>query len=795
MRNYEIKNFFKCLVILFIYYIFLLLLVHDEKDFDFMTMEFIVFLIFLLVDNNLRIFEVLDIGTVRIFVFLKMFTFVIISFFSYCFNGDYLDYYFFINIIEVLIVFFKTIQTKETCISMKQSEDCKPFTIKKALNLDGTKKKLFLIEDYENIKVDDDVFDFKRILETCNTIFESFKSNKKTKVFGLVANWGYGKTSLINMLKEKNAFEELKEIDISNYKNDSKLYDEIIGEILSALGENSSLNDELENIKAAFLASPNTALISVLIKGNRVQETINKINTKLMDKDKCVYILFDNLDRTNKEFIDLIFKVSKNIFKYNVVFILCYDKERLNNIFNEELKFDKKYFDKYIDYEFALPKISKEKLINVSCRLLEKVFDNYNIRDELYEYEEKERYLQILFDRIKYPRDIIRFINFISIKLFSYSKYDIDLDIYDLLAIIYIQYYEYDLFELIYNNKDILVDSGVADETKFEKIPFSINELDKTTKCLFLFMFSNISRMFKANEKPNEINLSLKCNEKKNNSIKEFYAFYSYFDFNRTIEFNYNTEITDLINDINDGKFNFDIAKISNSVFENKLSLRLKEINSIYQYLSYIISEYRKKFDSYSINLYDIMINHVGKTVLVFYSNSLCQLLFEKDFAIYLDVFSSSFFPLRIKNECFEFNEKTKEFLEERFKNNIDVFFADDYFYHYRFYRIKDNEVIKDILLRKFGSTINKNNFLKFFTEYFRKSAYGLYSVDVDSFKKDCEMFNIKHEFISEEISKERKLNNTQRRVFEIYQKEVAGTLDREEEYRFDGNEINYKEL
>lgn len=84
---------------------------------------------------------------------------------------------------------------------------------------------------------------------------------------------------------------------------------------------------------------------------------------------------------------------------------------------------------------------------------------------------------------------------------------------------------------------------------------------------------------------------------------------------------------------------------------------------------------------------------------------------------------------------------------------------------------------------------------MKFFTEYFRKSTYGLYLVDVYSFKKDCEMFNIKHEFISEEISKERKLNNTQRRVFEIYQKEVAGTLDREEEYHFDGNEINYKEL
>lgn len=68
------------------------------------------------------------------------------------------------------------------------------------------------------------------------------------------------------------------------------------------------------------------------------------------------------------------------------------------------------------------------------------------------------------------------------------------------------------------------------------------------------------------------------------------------------------------------------------------------------------------------------MINHVGKTVLVFYSNSLCQLLFEKDFVIYLDVFSLRFYHFRIKDEYFEFNEKTKEFLEERFKNNIDVF-------------------------------------------------------------------------------------------------------------------------
>lgn len=143
MRNYEIKNFFKCLVILFIYYIFLLLSVHDEKDFDFMTMEFVVVLIFLLFDSNLRIFEFLDIGTARIFVFLKMFTFVIMSFFGYCFNFDYLDYYFFINIIEVFIVFFKTIQTKETCISMKQSEDCKHFTIKDALNFEGTKKNYF----------------------------------------------------------------------------------------------------------------------------------------------------------------------------------------------------------------------------------------------------------------------------------------------------------------------------------------------------------------------------------------------------------------------------------------------------------------------------------------------------------------------------------------------------------------------------------------------------------------------------------------------------------------------------
>ena len=77
-------------------------------------------------------------------------------------------------------------------------------------------------------------------------------------------------------------------------------------------------------------------------------------------------VVIDDLDRlTGEEIIEVLKLVDRNASFNNVVFVMAYDKEYVNNVLRKHLDhgLDHSFIDKYVTWEVILPEIDSDVLM------------------------------------------------------------------------------------------------------------------------------------------------------------------------------------------------------------------------------------------------------------------------------------------------------------------------------------------------------------------------------------------------------------------------------------------------
>jgi hypothetical protein len=187
---------------------------------------------------------------------------------------------------------------------------------------------------------------------------------------GIHASWGEGKSSVINLLKEKlkdnSDFLIVDNFNPWQYMDEQAIINGFFSEIEKKINETYIFDTNHYFKKYAKLISlgVNYAGVKLDLKDSnetfsytksRIQKIINKLNKKII-------VIIDDVDRLDISKILLIFKlISLNAKFNNLVFILCFDSVLVQRYLIDN-KYDKDYLEKIIQKPIVLPVIERSNL-------------------------------------------------------------------------------------------------------------------------------------------------------------------------------------------------------------------------------------------------------------------------------------------------------------------------------------------------------------------------------------------------------------------------------------------------
>ena len=206
-------------------------------------------------------------------------------------------------------------------------------------------------------------------------LFEDLSSldlSGESLTMGVIAQWGKGKSSYINLLM--NEVKKHGDIIIRFNPRGSKSAANIQEDFFDAFAT------ELSKYYAGFgfllgrytkhlgllgqyeWTRPLESLLMLLLP----EKDVEAINEAISTLGKRIYVVIDDLDRlTGEEIIEVLKLVDRNASFNNVVFVMAYDKEYVNNVLRKHLdhSLDHSFIDKYVTWEVILPEIDSDVLM------------------------------------------------------------------------------------------------------------------------------------------------------------------------------------------------------------------------------------------------------------------------------------------------------------------------------------------------------------------------------------------------------------------------------------------------
>lgn len=220
----------------------------------------------------------------------------------------------------------------------------------------------------------DDLFGYAKDAE--NLLKMLVKNKKRTEkgsvIIGLNGEWGKGKTSYLNLMRNyADTRHDVILIRINVWQSHS--YEDMAKKLLSAIA--NGINDiSLKNLINDYSKAIIDADISVLSKLVRLlsigkprqpEELFNIVSEKIKDLNKCLIIQVDDIDRLTGAEILYTLKFIRNIASFrNTFVIVAYDEEYLKQQFCE-LKINASYLEKIFNVIYPLPAVRKEDYTDI----------------------------------------------------------------------------------------------------------------------------------------------------------------------------------------------------------------------------------------------------------------------------------------------------------------------------------------------------------------------------------------------------------------------------------------------
>lgn len=372
-----------------------------------------------------------------------------------------------ILIIRRFFIFKKINNTKETQLPAKSQSQPKEKNNKIMYTLEDLLYAKFKQNNIDKIVIKDSDDDIPDAFKIDRTKEELKIAISKYSTIGVVGEWGSGKSTLINStIKEldKTDFIIIKDFDPWSIKSQDALILAMYNTITENLGENIGFFKRKKIQNALINIATNIPYIGNGIGSffeNRVddytecKEIKADLGEKLKNSGKRLVFIIDNLDRMNSNNVLFLLTLIETLFKLpNITYILAYNKNRLNGIF-EDNRIDLRYLEKIINKEIFMPVLDRDILKLCLKNLL--IIYNYDI----YNYDDIIKKICKRFDNI---RQFICFCNSLTKKPFIFNdlrpELDYPLDVeYEFFIIQSIKFFDYQIYLQIYTDKDLFIEN------------------------------------------------------------------------------------------------------------------------------------------------------------------------------------------------------------------------------------------------------------------------------------------------------------------------------------------------
>lgn len=289
----------------------------------------------------------------------------------------------------------------------------------------------------------EDRLDFRGMIKGLFADLSSLDLEEESLTMGIVAQWGQGKSSFINLLMKKAGdhgdvvvrFNPRASKSVHHIQDDffdlfatglSKYYMGF-GFLLGRYTKHLGLLGQYEWTR------PLESLLTLLLP----EKNVEAINEAIASIEKRVYVAIDDLDRlTGGEIIEVLKLIDRNASFHNVVFVMAYDKAYINNVLRQYLDhdLDHSFIDKYVTWEVMLPDqrayLKDFMLLSLKSRLPEefpsiqkswRVYDVDLIVEHLGSIRHLKRYVNLLVLQYKGIQGRVNPMDFLLLSLLRYK--------------------------------------------------------------------------------------------------------------------------------------------------------------------------------------------------------------------------------------------------------------------------------------------------------------------------------------------------------------------------------------
>lgn len=186
-----------------------------------------------------------------------------------------------------------------------------------------------------------------------------------------------------------------------------------------------------------------------------------QLDEMLSSQKMCRLIIIDDIDRlTKSEVSNVLQLVKKNADFSKTIYLLAFDKRVVERtISNDSAAAGREYLKKIIQFDFSLPIVSEEVLHEYLLSRIVIIVTKATQKSEV--YFSQYRWSTLFQTGIKYYfvtlRDVKRYVAAIEVLFpITYRNGSMELNPIDFLGVEALRMFNYDLYEVIKNSKDIL---------------------------------------------------------------------------------------------------------------------------------------------------------------------------------------------------------------------------------------------------------------------------------------------------------------------------------------------------
>jgi len=218
-------------------------------------------------------------------------------------------------------------------------------------------------------------------------------------VFGLYGSWGEGKSSVINLLKnkvEKNIDFLIVNYDPWYFKDEKAILSSFYNQIEYALSERYIF----PGLKRTFIKyqklislglSQAGFKIDLLLSDESLEEIKQRVESYISRTAKKIIIFIDDVDRLQPEEALLIFKLVRLNAKFlNTIFLLSFDPVVVQNYLKDDLNADPAFLEKIVQKPVPLPAIEQKDVDKFLDVHIDNLFKEMKIPQNAIEKFEKE---------------------------------------------------------------------------------------------------------------------------------------------------------------------------------------------------------------------------------------------------------------------------------------------------------------------------------------------------------------------------------------------------------------------